>query len=243
MKEQRRRIGFVGCPPEEVIAPLRDQILIDLDNHYPRVEQKSESMLPKTCCRIAKRILDNALSLQLDQIIFDEGYGKCDTARAVADILESILDIPILRTRNGNTGGWGTPISDSDLPLREKVGLILEDFVSPRELHLAREEHPRAAIWGVPAADLTLYELFPPGTKILGWLRCFENRTPADLELELEVDSGVPTVFFAQTFCYKNLLAQHLARKYDGLYVDMDGYLSRPIRAKVEAFLRFNGAI
>lgn len=240
---QKRRIGFVGCPPEELIAEYRNQVLIDLDNYHSGVEQRSESMLPKTCCRIVKRVLDNSLALRLDEIVFDDGYGKCDAARAVAEILEDVLGIPIIRTQNDNTVGRGTRISDSALPLRQKVELILEDFISPKEHNLAMEENPKAAIWGVPASDFSLYELFPPGTKVLGWLRCFENRTPADPELESEVDPRVPTVFFAQTFCYKNILAQHLAQKYNGLYFDMDGHLSRSIRAKVEAFLRFSGAI
>ena len=72
---------------------------------------------------------------------------------------------------------------------------------------------------------------------MLGWLRCFENRTPADLNLECLVPAGVPTVFFAQTFCSKNILARHLARRHNGLYVDSDGTLSRSERAKIEAFL------
>jgi hypothetical protein len=69
-----------------------------------------------------------------------------------------------------------------------------------------------------------------------------ENRTPADWELEMYVPEGAPTVFFAQTFCPKNVVAHHLAERHRGLHVDVDGVLSQPVRAKVEAFLRFNGA-
>jgi hypothetical protein len=243
MPERKRRIGFAGCPTEEVLAARRDEELIDLDNLVEGVEGKSESLLPATTCRIIRRILDNALALKLDEVVIDEGRGKCDAARALAEVLEDLLDIPIMRTQNESREGQGTPISDSDLPLMGKMELILDGLVMPRELDLRRELNPPAAIWGVPAADLSIYELFPDGTQILGWTRCLENKTPADLELEMWVPQGMPTVFFAQTFCPKNVVAQHLARTYGGLHVDVDGVLTQPVRAKIEAFLRFRRAM
>ena len=239
MAEKKRRIGFAGCPPEGILAPRREADLIDLDNLVAGVEARSESILPRTTCRIIRRILDNALALGLDEIVIDEGFGKCDSARGLADILEQILQIPIIRTRNENREGAGTPICDSNLPLFRKMELILEGLVRPRKLDLTPEPDPPAAIWGVPAADLSLYEIFPDGTRILGWTRCLENRTPSDWELEKEVIEGVPTVFFAQTFCPKNIIAQHLAQAGGGLHVDVDGVLSQPVRAKIEAFLHF----
>ena len=242
MAERKRRIGFAGCPPEEVLAARRCEELIDLDNPVEGVEARGESLLPRTTCRIVRRILDNALALKLDEIVIDEGYGKCDAARGLAEALEGLLDIPVVRTENENREGAGTPICDSDLPVLRKMTLILEGLVQPQELELRREPKPRAAIWGVPAADLAIYELFPDGTQVLGWARCLENRTPADWELEMFVAEGVPTVFFAQTFCPKNVVAQHLAREHDGLHVDVDGVLSQSARAKIEAFLRFRGA-
>lgn len=242
----RRRIGFVGCPPEEVLAPRRREELIDLDNLLPGVEPRGETMLPRTTCRIIRRVLDNALSLELDEVVLDEGYGKCDAARGLAQVLEDLLEVPVLRTQNGNREGAGTPISDSALPLLRKMELIVEGLVNPGAAEgedLRAEPRPRAAIWGVPAADFALYEVFPDGTRVLGWTRCLENRTPADWELEMEVLGGVPTVFFAQTFCPKNVVAQHLARRHGGLHVDFDGVMSQPVRAKIEAFLHFRGAL
>jgi len=239
MAEKKRRIGFAGCPPESILAPHRKDDLIDLDNVVEGVEPRSESLLPRTTCRIIRRILDNALALGLDEIVIDEGYGKCDSARGLADILEQILEIPIIRTRNENREGAGTPICDSNLPPIRKLELILKGLVTARKLDLTPEPDPPAAIWGVPAADLSIYEIFPDGTRILGWTRCLENRTPSDWELEMEVSEGVPTVFFAQTFCPKNIIAQHLARVHDGLHADVDGVLSQPVRAKIEAFLHF----
>jgi hypothetical protein len=246
-----RRIGFAGCPPEEVLAPLRAEELIDLDNLVEGVPHRSETLLPRTTCRIIRRVLDNALALDLDEIVIDEGYGKCDAARGLADVLEELLDTPIIGTHNENRVGAGTPISDFDLPLVRKVELILDGLVRPTvgargpsamlRVNHPPLPHPPAAIWGVPAADFAIYRLFPDGTQVLGWTRCLENRTPADWELEMHVPEAVPTVFFAQTFCPKNVVAAHLARKHNGLHVDVDAVLSQPVRAKIEAFLRFRG--
>jgi hypothetical protein len=260
--ERKRRIGFVGLPPEEALAPRRSETLIDLDNFIEGVTLRSEAALPRTTCRIIRRVYDNALSLDLDEIVIDEGYGKCDAARGLAELLAETLSIPVIRTQNDNRVGAGTPICDSELPLRRKVELILEGIVGARQAvpqvaNLRYRAVPqvanlryrvvpqvanlryRAAFWGVPAADFSIYELFPEGTQVLGWTRCLENRTPAEWELEMWVPEGVPTVFFAQTFCAKTIVAQRLARKHDGLFVDVDGVLPQPVRAKIEAFLRF----
>jgi hypothetical protein len=237
--EKRRRVGFVGCPPEGVLKAQGAADLVDLDNVIEGARPRGESLLPRTTCRIIRRILDNALSVELDEIIVDEGYGKCDAARGLAELLADLLDVPVIRTQNDNREGAGTPISDSVLPLLRKIELILDGLVNPQEVELTAQPKPRAAMWGVPAADFSIYEPFPDGTQVLGWTRCLENRTPADWELEMYVPVGVPTVFFAQTFCAKNVVAQHLARRHEGLHVDIDGVLSQPVRAKIEAFLRF----
>ncbi len=239
MSERKRRIGFVGCPPEEELAARRSQDLVDLDNLVEGVEPRSESVLPRTTCRIIRRILDNALALDLDEVLIDEGYGKCDAARGLAEVLEELVDVPVVRTQNENREGAGTPISDSNLPLRRKMELILDDLAKPERLDLTPEPDPPAAIWGVPAADFAIYDLFPDGTQVLGWTRCLENRTPADWRLEMSVPHDAPTVFFAQTFCPKNVVASHLARRHGGLHVDVDGVMSQPVRAKIEAFLHF----
>jgi hypothetical protein len=249
--ERLKRIGFVGLPPEEVLAPRRSQVLIDLDDFVEGVTLKSEAALPRTTCRILRRVYDNALALDLDEIVIDEGYSKCDAARGLAEALAATLTIPVIRTQNDSITPAGTPICDSTLPLLQKVEMILDGLVIPptpaagraasSPSRLIASSSPRAAFWGVPAADFSIYELFPEGTQLLGWTRCLENRTPADWELETWVPEGVPTVFFAQSFCAKNLLAQHLARKHHGLFVDVDGVLPMPVRAKIEAFLRFRG--
>jgi hypothetical protein len=238
------RVGFVGCPSELGFEAVRRRFerieWVDLDNLHEKSTPHSAQLLPANVCSIIKRIVDNALSLDLKAVLFDEGYGKCDNARSAAALLEDRLDIPVLRTRNDNKEGRGTPLCDSALPLVEKAEKILDSLTDTNPPPDLGPVDPPAALWGVPASDFDLYKLFPPGTRLIGWFRCLENRTPADESLELSVDPDVPTVFFSQTFCHKNILAKDLAAQYNGLYVDMDGTLTSSVRAKVETFLRFN---
>lgn len=238
------RVGFVGCPSEPGFEAVRRRFerieWVDLDNQHDQSTLHSAEILPANVCAIIKRIVDNALSFDLQAILFDQGYGKCDNARSVAAILEDRLDIPVLQTQNDNKEGRGTPLCDSALPLVEKAEKILEGLTATTPPPDLPSVDPPVALWGVPASDFDLYKLFPAGTRLIGWFRCLENRTPADESLELSVDPDVPTVFFSQTFCHKNILAKHLATQYNGLYVDMDGTLTSSIRAKVETFLRFN---
>jgi hypothetical protein len=240
---KKRRVGFVGCPPESVLSEYRKDELIDLDNHLAGIRRPSQRMLPATTCAIVKRIFDNAVALKPEVIVFDQGYGKCDPARMIAILLKEAFDFELITTSNMNTEGRGTPLCDAALPLRQKVDTILDDLIDPRRRDIQEEPSPKAGIWGVPASDFSLYDLFPRGTKIFGWLRCLENRTPADLDLECLVDDGLPVVFFSQAFCHKNILAKHLAKKYNGLYFDLEEKVSGTIKAKVEAFLRFRGAL
>ena len=80
--------------------------------------------------------------------------------------------------------------------------------------------------------------MFPDDTHVYGWTRCVEAGCPANLELEMCVDAGVPTVFYAQSFCSKTQLAKYLADKYNGLYIDVDDYATKSTIAKIEAFLK-----
>ena len=240
--EHGKIIGFIGCPPEEVMAQYRGRELVDLDNRQPGVAlDPARELLPENTCSIIKRILANTIALRPSVVVFDDGYSKCDNARFLGELISAVLpEVELVRTQNDAFSPAGTPISDSTLPLAEKVGMILDDIVTPVEKNSLKHcKNPPAAFWGVPCADEAVYELFPAGTRVLGWIRCFENRTPADIKLECWVPEGVPTIFFAQTFCSKNILAMHLAKRHNGLYVDSDGTLSRSERAKIEAFLHF----
>jgi len=240
-KERNKIVGFVGWPSEEAFERFPGAKFVDLDNAYPDVPAAGADILPQNTCAIIKRIVSNGLAMQLDAILVDDGPGKCDMARMVAYILERNTKAKIIRARNDNLEGRGTPICDSTLPPSEKAARILDSLTKRVETDdLVYEPDPPVAIWGAPAADLSLYDLFPPGAKLSGWFRCLENRTPALEELELEVSPCVPTVFFAQTFCHKNIIARHLANVHGGLYVDADGVIGSSARAKIEAFLKFN---
>ena len=69
-----------------------------------------------------------------------------------------------------------------------------------------------------------------------------ENKTPADHRLEAHYRPEVPTVFFAQSFCAKTALAQHLAQKHPrALYLDTDVAAGSSAKAKIQAFLELSG--
>ena len=239
---EKTMVGFVGWPSEDALERFTGAELIDLDNSYPDVPAVSGDDLPNNICHIIKRVVSNALAMPLQAVVIDDGPGKCDMASMAGRMLADRLDVPVIFAPNTNKKGSGTPISDSTLPTAEKARRILDGLTGPVKMDDVRYQSgkPPAAVWGVPAADLRLYELFPDGTRLLGWFRCLENRTPDNEELERHVIPGVPTVFFAQTFCHKNILAKHLAKTHGGLYVDADGVITGSVKAKIEAFLRFN---
>jgi len=234
-------VGFVGWPAEDALARFKGAKLLDLDNSYPDVQPVSGEDLPNNVCHIVKQVVSNALSLPLEAVVIDDGPGKCDMAGMAGRMLADKLTIPVIFAPNENKEGCGTAISDSTLPTAEKARRILDGLTIPAKMDdVVYETHPPVAVWGVPAADLGLYDLFPDGTRLLGWFRCLENRTPDNEEMEWDVLPGVPTVFFAQTFCHKNILAKHLAKIHGGLYVDADGVITGSVKAKIEAFLKFN---
>jgi hypothetical protein len=101
---------------------------------------------------------------------------------------------------------------------------------------------PTAGFWGVPPRDFSILSGFPDTTHVYGWTRCMENKTPANQELEIHINTEVPTIFFAQSFCAKTALAHHLAEKHPrALYLDCDVSAGSSTRAKIEAFLELSG--
>jgi hypothetical protein len=141
-----------------------------------------------------------------------------------------------------NSPPQGNPISVSGLPLREKMDRIVNSVMKDVDRNVSPCK-PTAGFWGVPPRDFSILDLFPDTTHIYGWTRCMENKAPDNLEIELQVSTEVPTVFFAQSFCQKSMLARYLAHKYNGLFVDVDAQLDDSARAKVIAFLTLRGAI
>lgn len=235
-------VAIAGCPTEEVLAPLRADPsvdLVDLDVPSDRAPLAlADSHVPRVYCSVLRTVVANALAHRPERIFADVGEGKCDGMRLTAEVLAS-LGFDVVRVRNESRTSLGHPISVSSLPLREKVDRITAQLLTGKRA--APSAAPaRAGFWGVPPTDFAILDLFPEGTHVFGWTRCLENGTPADLDLEKHVDSGLPTVFFAQSFCQKNVLARHLAALHNGLHVEAAERITRADRAKIEAFFEFN---
>lgn len=237
----KKIIGFAGVPPEEMLRRYGRDELFDLDVIQKYTDYAlAERYLPKIFCAILKTVFANALYLKPDVIISDVGEGKCDGMRFVSRILKDVLKkTRIIETRNYNDRKRRIYLAVSSLPLREKVELIMKGAVEKPILKPAPCK-PSFGFWGVPPNDFSLLELFSDDTHVFGWTRCAEADVPADAELELLVQEKLPTVFFAQSFCYKNSLAKFLAKRHNGLYVEVDKFLDRSAKLKVEAFLEFN---
>ncbi|EKE03451.1 MAG: hypothetical protein ACD_20C00203G0024 [uncultured bacterium] len=242
LKNQNKRIiGMWGYPDPEVLEKIQQQYsgheFVDLDVNFGA---PSSNVVPDAYCKIIANIVDNAITLKdkTDLIIASVGEEKCDSARIAALILED-LGFKVIQTKYAEYGDAisPTPIATSNLPLKEKVTTIMDGVVQPVNMQI-QQSKATMGFWGVPPNDLSLLELFPDTTHVFGWTRCVEAKRPADLELEMMVDESIPTVFFAQTFCAKMQLAQYLARKYNGLFVDVDDTASNSVRAKIEAFIR-----
>jgi len=241
----RAKIGIVGVPPLDVIRDLEAEqsSIIDLDE--PQVHMPidlSAEFLPRVYCAILRTVVLNAMHLDLDRIYIDVGPGKCDCALHVATILEDMLQIPVIRTVNLDDTSFGTPLCRTRMPLFDKFVAITGRVVSPAPPPQPPPCSPTAGFWGVPPRDFSILTLFPDTTHIYGWTRCMENKTPADLDLEMHINEAIPTVFFAQSFCAKTALAHHLARQHPrSLLLDCDVTAGNSARAKIEAFLELSG--
>jgi hypothetical protein len=243
-----KTVGIVGMPPLAVISELNDHGVTIHDLDTPMIKADMEltaPYLPRVYCGILRTVVLNALHISLDAIYIDVGPGKCDCALHVATVLEEMLDIPVIRTRNNDTTGYGFPISRSKMGLEQKFEHITEGVK-----HAGKPENftapckPTAGFWGVPPRDFSILGLFPDTTHVYGWTRCMENKTPADHELELVFNPDIPTVFYAQSFCAKTALARHLALKHPhGLYLDSDVTAGTSAKAKIQAFLELSGVV
>lgn len=239
------KVGIVGVPPLAVIRELGDKgcCIIDLDElQVHKAIDLTSDFLPKVYCAILRTVVLNAMHLELDRIYIDVGPGKCDCALHVATILESMLTIPVIRTHNLDETDFGTPVCRTRMPLIEKFSAITRGIQSAALKEELPACIPTAGFWGVPPRDFSILSLFPDTTHIYGWTRCMENKTPANLALEMHINPQVPTVFFAQSFCAKTALAYHLSQKHPrALHLDCDVTAGSSARAKIEAFLQLSG--
>jgi len=242
-------LGFMGVPPWRMMHEARriSGDVVDLDMPQGDVSKaEAEVFLPRIFCATLRTALANALHLPIDWMILATGYDKCDGGRFVAEIIRRETKAPVLCVGNAETKLLPTPISDSHLPLRDKVNRII-DYVSgadraedcPLQEQFKSQEKFKCGYWGVPPHDQDVLALFPDETRVLGWTRMMEAQVPAAIDLELWVPEGLPTVFYAQAFCAKNGIAKYLAEKHNGLYIEVDHQLSSSTEAKVEAYLKF----
>ncbi|MCL2340373.1 MAG: hypothetical protein FWC49_01565 [Proteobacteria bacterium] len=240
-----RRIGIVGVPPLAVIGAIAGagDTIVDLDEPQVRAPiDQTAAHIPRAYCAILRTVVLNCLHLGLDCIYIDVGPGKCDCALHVAEVIADLLPIPVIRTRNLDSRAFGHPLCTSGLPLMEKFLRIVKGVQSLAPHPPMEPCRPSCGFWGVPPRDFSLLAPFPDTTHVFGWTRCMENKTPADLELEHHVDPAIPTVFFAQSFCAKAVLAKHLASKHPrAIAVDCDVAAGSSTRAKIEAFLELSG--
>ncbi len=240
-----KKVGIVGVPPLAVIRELNEKGCTITDLDEPQVHEPidlTSQYLPKVYCAILRTVVLNATHLELDRIYIDVGPGKCDCALHVARILENLLVIPVIRTHNLDDEPFGTPLCTTNMPLIDKFTSITQGVQSPEANKQLTPCVPEAGFWGVPPRDFSILNKFPDTTHIYGWTRCMENKTPANLELEVHVNPSIPTVFFAQSFCAKTALAYHLSQKHPrAMYLDCDVTAGSSARAKIEAFLELSG--
>ena len=237
----KKKIGFWGVPKQELIDEYKTKYpnheFIDLCMLYGAPKT---TVLPDTACKIISNIMDNSIYFKddLDYILASVGKEKCDSGRFVARILKD-MGFNIIQSINENydNNKYETPISTSNLPLAEKITKITANIIKPDNTVYEHCE-PKVGFWGVPPNDFEFLKLFPNETHVFGWTRCVEAKRPADTELEMYVQEGLPTIFFAQTFCNKMQLAKYLAKKHGGLFIDVDDFATNSVKAKIQAYMR-----
>lgn len=237
-------IAFWGYPRKELIRKYKMRykdaqwVDLDIDYHYPDLK-----MVPDNYCTIIKNIYNNAYYLKdrIIAILAPIGKDKCDSAFFVSEILKqnnfNVVQ-SVFEDKCPDLKNIKTPISQSNLPLAEKINLITKNIYEQKDYSTLEKTKPQFGFWGVPPNDLSILDIFPENTELFGWTKAVEAGYPGDFELETMVDENLPTVFFAQAFCSKTQLARYLANKYNGLFVDIDTIPSNSIKAKIEAFLR-----
>lgn len=233
-------IGFWGYPDPEIVSKLKAEypnaawLDLDVDFNYP-----DTNILPDAYCKIIKNVINNAVYLKNDllKIVATIGKDKCDSGWFAARVLKDMGFDVVESAYEKLEPKREIKICTSNLPLIEKVQMITNNIIDPSPFTL-HPSLPKFGFWGVPPNDLEILKLFPNETHVFGWTRCVEAGTPADIELEMYVEEGLPTVFYSQAFCAKSQLAKYLADKHNGLYIDIDDYATNSIKAKIEAFLR-----
>ncbi len=245
-KSKKLLFGIVGVPPLAVMEKLAadGSTIVDLDEPQGKIDLETASpFLPRVYCGILRTVIANSLTIKPDVIYIDTGAGKCDCAVHTATVLEDILpQTTIIRTKNQDSTGFGTPLCKAEMDLVDKMSAITSGVQLIKANDAIQPCTPTAGFWGVPPRDFSLLSYFPDTTHIYGWARCMENKTPDNIEMECHYNPDIPTVFFAQSFCAKTALARHLANKHPyALYLDCDVTAGNSVKAKIQAFLELSG--
>ncbi len=206
----------------------------------------AQGRCPSIFCAVLTTCFTNALILKPDVILADVGPGKCEGARYLCAILQDLLpSTTIIAEENTDSARrHATNCECYTVPLRERMQRIVDRIIKPDLPDFPETNSPpKAGFWGVPPRDFRILEGFPDETVILGWSRSMDSRTPADLELEMQVPHDIPVVFFSQSFCQKSILAKSLAEKHQGLFVESDEKVDNSTIVKIEAFLKLRDAL
>ncbi|MBN2803130.1 MAG: hypothetical protein JXR91_08545 [Deltaproteobacteria bacterium] len=249
LASKKKVIGFYGAPPVEALNEAAKKYpgvpFFDLDVYFNAPQTK---ILPDAFCHIIRNIVDNSFLLrsQMVSLVAATGEEKCDSGRYAASLLKNAGLKDVVFTVNHNKTVLNNPfLCVAKGSLKKRSIRIMESIIeplTPEEIEAAKKNvcTPVAGFWGTPPHPIEVLDLFPDETHIYGWTRCVEMGVPADLQLEKTVPDNIPTIFFAQGFCAKSLIARELAAKHRGMYVDTHEGLNAAIRAKIEAFLRLS---
>ena len=241
-------VGIIGLPSQSLLEKYHGEDIVDLDCPLQGVLSYDavESRCPKIFCAVLTTCFTNAMLVKPHVILADVGPGKCEGARYLCTILQDLLPSTTIIAEE-NRDSVRRPATNCEcytVPLRERMQRIVDKIIKPDLPDFPKSDSaPKAGFWGVPPRDFRILEGFPDETIILGWSRCMDNRTPADLELEMETPGDIPVVFFAQSFCQKSILAKALAQKHQGLFVESDEKVDNSTILKIEAFLKLRGAL
>lgn len=241
--------GFLGQPDQETmdIFAAHNFTFIDLD--IPRENNTCPAFIPQTTCRIIQNIMANAHELKdnLDFIVAATGDDKCEQGRNAANILSNEGFQIINATNTNKIPLRPCLISNAILPLRYRINRIMELVYKPlskeeESYYAARQiQEPSFVFHGVPPADLSLLDLFPANTQIEGWTKLVELGIPGQTDLEWRTCPQLPTVFFTQSFCHKELPAVYWARQTGGLHIEAHEAITSSTEAKLQAYLGLAG--
>ena len=243
-KKPNHSIAFFGQPDQKTMDIFKENQFpfLDLDIDFKNPKQK---IVPEIYCHIIRDIINNAIHFKnsIQYVVCTTGKDKCDQGRNVRDLL-SQMEFQVIDASNFNQIPFRKPIiSQSYGPLKKRVIRIMELLykpLTPQEIssYTQNQCSPSINFHGVPPQDIDLLDLFPHNSHIQGWTRLVEMGIPSRVDLEWNIhNSSAPTVYFSQSFCNKQLMAEYLASYHNGLYVDGHGKVTNSIKAKLEAFI------